>query len=96
MKPLTIENICIPKPSKKAHLTYQLINYLYTRSSMKTHYDNYSIFPATTDVLPDLGEDAETTQLLSLEGEAFKTLRFTTVVTSQDKIRDAWVQVKVN
>jgi spermidine/putrescine transport system substrate-binding protein len=93
---VTVENICIPKPSKKEHLTYELINYLYTRSSMKTHYDNYSIFPATTDVLADLGEDAETTQLLSLEGEAFKTLRFTTVVTSQDKIRDAWVQVKVN
>jgi spermidine/putrescine transport system substrate-binding protein len=93
---VTIENVCIPKPSKKEHLTYQLINHLYTRSSMKTHYDNYSIFPATLDVLPDLNENAETEQLLSLEGEEFKTLRFTTVVTSQEKIRDAWVQIKTN
>jgi spermidine/putrescine transport system substrate-binding protein len=93
---VTIENICIPKPSTKEHLTYQLINYLYTRSSMKTHYENYCIFPATLDVIPDLNEDPETEQLLSLQREEFKTLRFTTVVTSQDKIRDAWVQVKTN
>lgn len=93
---ITVENVCIPKPSKKDHLTYQLINYLYTRSSMKTHYDTYSIFPATTDVIPELTDDAETQQLLNMEGEAFKTLRFTTVITSQDKIRDAWVQVKTN
>ncbi len=93
---ITVENICIPKPSKKENLTYQLINYLYTRSSMKTHYDNYSIFPATTDVNPDLTQDAETLQLLSMEGKEFEKLRFTTVVTSQEKIRDAWVQVKTN
>lgn len=93
---VTVENVCIPKPSKKEHLTYQLINYLYTRASMKTHYENYCIFPATLDVLPDLNEDAETLQLLSMEGEEFNTLRFTTVVTTQDKIRDAWVQVKTN
>ncbi len=91
---ITIENICIPKPSKREELTYKLINYLYTRSSMKTHYDAFSIFPATLDVLPDLTDDPETKQLLSMEGEAFKNLRFITVVTSQDKIRDAWVKIK--
>src|SRR3569832_2628794 len=85
---ITIENICIPKLSKKDHLTYKLINYLYTRSSMKTHYSNYSIFPATVDVIPELTDDAETQQLLNMEGDAFNTLRFSTVITSQDKIRD--------
>lgn len=93
---ITIENVCIPKLSKKDDLTYQLINYLYTRSSMKTHYDNFSIFPATTDVIPELSDDPETKEILNMEGDAFKTLRFTTVVTTQDKIRDAWVQVKTN
>ncbi len=93
---VSIENICIPKPSKKEDLTYQLINYLYTRSSMKTHYENFSIFPATTDVIPDLNQDAETEELLRLEGDEFKTLRFTDIITSQEKIRDAWVQVKTN
>ncbi len=93
---ITIENIAIPKPSKKEDLTYQLINHLYTRQSMKTHYDTFSIFPATTDVLPDLEGDSETLQLLSLEGEEFKTLRFTVVVADQEQIRDAWVQVKTN
>lgn len=93
---ITIENICIPKPSKKENLTYQLINYLYTRQSMKSHYERYRIFPATIDVIPDLTKDAETLQLLTLQGDAFKTLRLTNVVTTQEKTRDAWVQVKTN
>lgn len=91
---ITIENISIPNSSQKEHLTYQLMNFLYTRSSMKTHYDTFSIFPATTDVIPDLKLDPATKQLFTMEGDVFKKLRFVTVVSSQDKIRDAWVQVK--
>lgn len=93
---ISIENICIPKTSQKEHLTYQLINYLYTRASMKTHYDTYGIFPATMDVLQDLEVDEPTFNLISLEGKEFQTLLFTQVVTSQEKLRDAWIQVKTN
>ncbi|MGD0664568.1 MAG: spermidine/putrescine ABC transporter substrate-binding protein [Rhabdochlamydiaceae bacterium] len=93
---ITIENLCIPKPSKKEHLTYQLMNYLYTRASMKSHYDTFSIFPATTDVIDDLNESEDTHRLLTMEGDEFKNLRFTTVVASQEKIRDAWVKIKTD
>jgi len=91
---ITIENICIPKPSKKEHLVYEFLNFLYTKESMRTHYDTYGIFPATTDFLKGLKEDEETMRLLSLSGEEFDTLLFFSVIADQDKIRDAWVQIK--
>ena len=91
---LTIENVCIPALSKKEDLVYQFLNFLYTKSSMRTHYDTYGIFPATTDFLQDLDEDEATLKLLSLSGQEFETLLFFSVIADQDKIRDAWVQVK--
>lgn len=91
---MTIENLCIPKASQKDHLTYQLMNFLYSRSSMKAHYDTYGTFPATMDVIEDLQVDEPTLNLLSLSGEEFETLSFFSVISTQEKIRDAWVQIK--
>lgn len=93
---LTIESICIPTASKKEDLVYQFLNFLYTKSSMKTHYDTYGIFPPTMDFLQDLDEDETILKLLSLSGKEFETLLFFSVIADQDKIRDAWVQVKTS
>ncbi len=93
---VTIENLCIPETSKKEHLTYQLINYLYSPESMKTHFDTFSIFPATMDVLDDLDLDPETRELVSLSAEEFSTLHFTHFLTSEENVRDTWVRVKTN
>lgn len=93
---LTIENLCIPQPSKKQHLTYQLINFLYSRHSMKTHFDTYGIFPATLDVLDDLSLDPPTRALISLTAPQLHSLHFIRLLASQEEIRDAWVQIKTN
>jgi spermidine/putrescine transport system substrate-binding protein len=93
---VTIENFCIPETSKKEDLTYQLINFLYSPDSMKTHFDTYGIFPATLDVLDDLDIDDRTRDLISMSSPELTTLHFARVLTSQKNIRDTWVQVKTN
>ncbi len=93
---LTIENFCIPQTSEKEHLTYQLINFLYTRKSMKAHFDSYGIFPATLDVLDDLDIDGPTRDLISLASPELRTTHFIRLLSSQENIRDAWVQIKTD
>jgi spermidine/putrescine transport system substrate-binding protein len=91
---VTIENFCIPKTSKKEGLTYQLINFLFTRYSMKIHYDTYGIFPATMDVMDDLNLDPDARKLMTMSSPELRPLHFARLLTSQENIRDAWVQVK--
>ncbi len=93
---VTIENFCIPQKSEKEHLTYQLINFLYSRSSMKTHFETYGTFPATMDVLPDLEVDEKTHDLIAMSSPELRTLHFARLLTSQENIRDLWVRVKTN
>lgn len=93
---VTIENFCIPQTSTKEELTYQLINFLYSRHSMKTHFDTYGIFPATLDVLPDLETDEATRSLITMSAPELQTLHFARLLTSQENIRDAWVKVKTD
>lgn len=91
---ITIENCCIPEASTKEELTYQFINYLYTASSMKTHYETYGIFPATLDVMDELELSQSDRDLMSMA--KISNTYFVKLLTSQEKIRDAWVQVKTN
>ncbi len=91
---VTIENFCIPKTSEKENLTYQLINFLYSKDSMKTHFDTYGIFPATLDVLDDLDLDDRTRSLVSMSSPELKSLHFARLLTSQENIRNTWVRVK--
>jgi len=93
---ITIENVCIPKESLKEELTYQLINFLYSNASMKTHFETFGIFPSTMSVISDLNIDSKTKDLMTLTSSELKDLRFTEVQTSQENIRDAWVVVKTN
>ncbi|CAM0117133.1 PotD/PotF family extracellular solute-binding protein [Rhabdochlamydiaceae symbiont of Dictyostelium giganteum] len=93
---ITIENICIPKASQKEHLTYQLINYLYQPSSMKTHYETYGIFPAREDVLHSLPPNDPMKKLLSLSDKELGKFHFFSMLSSQANIRNAWVQVKTH
>ncbi|MGH7889180.1 MAG: ABC transporter substrate-binding protein [Thermodesulfobacteriota bacterium] len=91
---MTIENLCIPVASKNEELTYKLINFLYTRDSMKTHFDTYGIFPSTIDVLPDLEIDDRTRSLIAMTLPELSQLHFVHVLTSQENVLNAWVQVK--
>ncbi len=92
---ITIENLCIPASSKKANLTYQLMNFLYTQASMKVHFDAYATFPPITDLLDNLRLDPDTQLIIKWLFSKNKLL-FTTVLTNQEKIRNAWVEIKTN
>jgi len=90
----TIENFCIPKDSKKENYTYEFINFLYSPESTAAHYNTFGVFPASLDVLSLPNLDAETRKLLGASPETFKQFHFTEMLTSQQAIRDAWVQIK--
>ena len=92
---ITIENMCIPKNSRKQDLIYQLMNFLYSPRSMQQHFETYGIFPAVTEAL-DESIDERTYQLVSFSDPSFEKLRFIRLIANQDQIRDAWVQVKTN
>ncbi len=91
---VTIENFCIPETSTKQDLTYQLINFLFTRDSMKTHYDTFGIFPSTIDVMDDLDLTPDARELMTMSSPELRPLHFARLLTSQEKIRDSWVQIK--
>lgn len=91
---VTIENLCIPKSSQKEALAYKLINFLYQPKSMAAHFNTFGVFPATLDVLDSLEVDPQTKELLQPSPESFEKFHFTTLVASQQAMRDAWVQVK--
>ncbi|MBS0616358.1 MAG: extracellular solute-binding protein [Verrucomicrobia bacterium] len=91
---VSVENVSIPAASKKEHLTYQLINYLYTAQSAQAHFDTYGLFPASAQNLPDLETDPEKKKILESCQEAFPKSYIGIVLASQEKIRDAWVEIK--
>lgn len=91
---LTIENFCIPKPSVKEDLVFQLINYLCTPQSIVNHCDTYFLFPAVTHAneLLHFGE-SEKKLLLSSEQD-FKKYHFIRSVLSEKETRNTWVSIK--
>ena len=91
---ITIENLCIPVASTKEDLTYQLIQFLYSQDSMKRHYDEYGIFPTTTDVLHQLELHKDDQSLILMNRPELKNVNFVRMIASQEEFRDTWVRVK--
>ncbi len=91
---VSVENISIPAASRKEQLTYQLVNYLYTAESAQAHFETYGLFPASANNLPDLANDLEKKAMLASCQEAFAKSYIGVVLASQEKIRDAWVEIK--
>jgi len=91
---ITIENFCIPHPSQKEDLVFQLINYLCSQKSIVNHCDTYFLFPAVTHAndLLHLG-DNEKKLLLSSEKE-FQKYHFIRSVLSEQETRNTWVSIK--
>lgn len=93
---VTIENFCIPISSQKEELSYELIQFLYRPESMATHFKTYGVFPSTLDVTPLLDLEGKIKDLFYTSTEDFKKFSFTHLVSSQQAIRDAWIQVKLS
>jgi spermidine/putrescine transport system substrate-binding protein len=93
---IAIENLAIPRHSKKEDLTYQFINYLYSESSVRTHFKTYGYFPSTLQSLQDIEISQEAKALLHSSEEQFKKFHFIEEVMPQQTITDIWVEVKSN
>jgi spermidine/putrescine transport system substrate-binding protein len=91
---ITIENFCIPKYSQKEDLVYQLINFLFQPKSMAQHFESFGTFPATQDVLPFLELSPDIKELLFSSNHKVAPYHFFHLITSQENIRDSWVQIK--
>jgi spermidine/putrescine transport system substrate-binding protein len=91
---LTIENFCIPKPSKKENLTYKFLNYLCSPKSVAAHYNTFGQFPSTQHPLDILKRDSEAARYIFSTGEDFKKYHFIRNILPEDEIRDIWVEVK--
>lgn len=91
---ISIENFCIPKQSKKEEYTYQLLNWLYRKESIASHYENVWLLPATLSALPELNLEEHEKELLTMSREEFKKFHFIKNIYPQAKVRNLWVEVK--
>jgi spermidine/putrescine transport system substrate-binding protein len=91
---ITIENLCIPKPSKKQDLTYRFINYLYTPKSVASHYETYGFFPATLKADEIADTDQQASEILRDSEQNFNKYHFFQNILPQKEVRDIWVDVK--
>jgi len=93
---ITIENISIPKASRKEDFVYSFINFLFTPESVAAHYELYGFFPSTTHALEMLQLDEQANQLVRSSKEDFKNFHFTHVLLPQEQLRDIWVDIKTS
>ncbi len=91
---ITIENLCIPKPSKKEALTYRFINYLYTPKSVTSHYETFGFFPAGLKAEDIEQSDPQASEILRDSEENFSKYHFFQNILPQEQVRDIWVDVK--
>jgi spermidine/putrescine transport system substrate-binding protein len=93
---LTIENVCLSKKSKNYELAHKMINFLYSDESMKKHFETFSFFPSTLYQIPNLSLDEDVNEIIENRESLFKKLRFINELSTQEKIQDAWVKIKVS
>jgi len=91
---ITIENLCIPKASTKDKYIYKLLQYLYTKDSMRRHYEEFGFFPAYLLPYEKLSIYPYEKKLLEITPEEFSKLHFFKNLIPQQQVRDLWVEVK--
>lgn len=91
---ITIENICLPKASKKDDLVYKFINYLFEPESVANHFQLYGFFPSTTHALDQIDVDPKIKSLIMSTERDFAKYHFTQLLLPDQKTRDLWVDVK--
>ncbi|NGX38079.1 MAG: Spermidine/putrescine-binding periplasmic protein [Chlamydiae bacterium] len=91
---VTIENFCITKASTKQDYAYKLLNYIYTKESLISHYKNYWYFPAILSPKDELGLTEDERKLYEYSREEFTKFHFFKNIYPQQQVRDLWVEVK--
>jgi spermidine/putrescine transport system substrate-binding protein len=93
---ITIENVCISKASKNIDNVHALIDYLYSDQSAIKHFETFGFFPSTISQVKDAPLDTESLSIIKQREELFKKLHFINELSTQEKIQDAWVKIKVS
>jgi spermidine/putrescine transport system substrate-binding protein len=91
---ITIENFCIPKPSRKEDLVFRFINYLCTPKSVETHFKTFALFPSTLHAIEALDLDPQAKKLMLSTQEDFANYHFIRNILPQKETLDIWVDVK--
>ena len=91
---ISIENLCIPKASDKDQLIYQLINFLYTKESMKKHYIKYHFYPALNVPLKDFEDNPRLDSLIKAAETPPEKLHFLHKLLPQRELQELWIEVK--
>jgi spermidine/putrescine transport system substrate-binding protein len=91
---LSIENLSIPKMSKKEDLTYKFINYLFREDSVRSHFETFGFFPSTLQSIKNLELDPEAKKLLLSSEEDFKKFYFMQEIIPRNQVNDIWVEIK--
>lgn len=90
-----IENLCIPKPSQKQELVYKFINFLFSKKSVATHFENFGIFPSTLQSYEDVDMHPTLRKILYFSVENPSKLLFLKELVSQKDLHDMWTSLKV-
>ena len=89
---IVIDNFVIPQSSKKAEYVYQLINYLYQPEIIKHHFEKYTFFPATKNLMAMLKDNSKVTSIY--EAHRHQHADFFRNVVSEKEINDIWISLK--
>lgn len=91
---ISIENLAIPKPSKKEEMTYAFINYLFRKESVVHHFRTFGFFPSSLKDVDSLDIGEEDKNLVKSSQGQFKKFYFYRTIYPQEQIRDLWVTIK--
>lgn len=91
---ITIENLCIPKPSQKEDLVFRFINYLCSPKSVAKHFETYALFPSTLHALDIMNIDPQAAAIMRSTPEDFKNYHFIHNILPQEETLDTWVEIK--
>ena len=91
---ISIENIAIPKHSKKEEKVYKFLNFVYKPENLGKDCSTYFVFPATTDTTPYLKVPPGYRDFLENSHLFEGKIHFIRHIIPEKKIREIWVKVK--
>ena len=92
---ICVENLCIPKASQKQELVYEFMNFLFSKKSVATHFENFGIFPSTLQAYDDIDMHPTLRNLLQFSVNNPDKLLFLKELVSQKDLHDMWISLKV-
>lgn len=93
---IVIDNFAIPVGSKKEELTYQLINYLYSKKAIAHSFNTFTFLPATVDLRELLEERKVAPALIKAHFDDSVKLDYFRNVVPDEIFNDFWIILKSN